>query len=928
VRETVTHAPRGACVTLSWVGTDKHAARAAVALPTPTTGPPLGTSPPTFEPATLRTIGRFELIREIARGGMGHVFLGRDTRLGRRVAIKFMLRGDPDFVARFLVEARATARCTHENIVTIYEVGEHEGLPYMVLEYLEGRTLADMIDTGISMRELADVMVPVLRALERAHEHGIVHRDLKPSNIFVTDRGHVKVLDFGVATLIEEPDAETDSLVGTLPFMSPEQWGAGAIDDRSDLWALGIIFWYALANTHPVGSDVPEVVRALLLDLDTPLPSIGKRGVPGELAAIVDRCLAKRPADRYQDATAVLADLQAFLAPRTNRESVPSEATPYRGLVAFGEHDAPYFFGRTSEIRTARAQLDARPLLVVVGSSGVGKSSFVHAGLVPALRDGEELWVLRVVRPGRHPLQRLAAILEDALETGGTGGDFAAQLLEAPGLFGSKLREAAVRDHTRYLVVVDQLEELFTLCDRDETRRVFLAALLSAADDPSSPIRVVMSLRADFLDRLTAFEQFQSEISRCLHFLSAPDRESLRETLLRPAEIAGYAFEDPSIVDDMLQAANSPGALPLLSFAAMRLWEARDRERRLLTVAAYEAMRGVGGAFAQHADQVASTIANQQLLRAVVTRLVTPDGTRAVVDRDELYSLAPGTSDVERILDQLEHARLIQKHAEPDQPVTVEIVHEMLITEWPTLRRWLDDNHHLRGFMHELGQAARQWTARGKPADLVWHGATAQEALLHAKRHVLDLAALEREFLTAIAAQSTRRRRRRVMAVVSAFAALGLVIAGGGIALVQIRAAKAEAVEQATALGEALAKTQQAQSQQQQAESERARAERLANDANKAQSQTKEQLVVVNSQLVEKVRQLEAAQAQAESEQARARAEEQRARGEAARAKQATAEAQAAKQETETLLAAKRKELEALQRKMKDIIDVDLRGKK
>ncbi|HEY5938931.1 MAG TPA: hypothetical protein VIU61_29965, partial [Kofleriaceae bacterium] len=322
------------------------------------------------------------------------------------------------------------------------------------------------------------------------------------------------------------------------------------------------------------------------------------------------------------------------------------------------------------------------------------------------------------------------------------------------------------------------------------------------------------------------------------------------------------------------------------------------------------------------------TISNQQLLRAVVTRLVTPDGTRAVIDRDELYSLAPGTSDVERILDQLEHARLIQKHAEPDQPITVEIVHEMLITEWPTLRRWLDDNHHLRAFMHELGQAARQWAARGKPADLVWHGATAQEALLHAKRHVLDLAELEREFLDAIATLSTRRRRRRVIALVSAFAALGLVIAGGAVALVQIRAAKAEAVEQATALGEALEKTQQAQSQQQHAETERARAERVASDANKAQSQTKEQLVVVNSQLVDKVRQLEAAQGQAQAEQARARAEEQRARGEAARAKQATAEAQAAKQTAEELLAAKRKEVEALQRKMKDIIDVDLRGKK
>src|SRR5678816_2154368 len=129
------------------------------------------------------TIGRFELIREIARGGMGQVFLGRDTKLGRKVAIKFLLRDDAHFVQRFLVEARATARCTHENIVTIFEVGEHDGLPYMVLEYLEGKTLSQLLETRMPVRQFAELMLPVVRALERAHEHGIVHRDLKPSNI-------------------------------------------------------------------------------------------------------------------------------------------------------------------------------------------------------------------------------------------------------------------------------------------------------------------------------------------------------------------------------------------------------------------------------------------------------------------------------------------------------------------------------------------------------------------------------------------------------------------------------------------------------------------------------------------------------------------------------------------------------------------------
>jgi serine/threonine protein kinase len=352
---------------------------------------------PALDFSQIRNIDRFELIREIARGGMGQVFLARDTKLGRKVAIKFLLHDDPDFVQRFLVEARATARCTHENIVTIYEVGEHAGLPYMVLEYLEGKTLSDVLDSSPSIKYFAELMVPVARALERAHEHGIVHRDLKPSNIFVTDRGQVKVLDFGVARMIDRAGAPAelvsagearamrfseksssvtftgdDSLVGTLPYMSPEQWGAGVVDHQSDIWAVGIMFWRALTNVHPAGTTAPDKLRARLLDLAIPLPSIGERdaSIPPALAAVIDRCVRKRKDERYQSASDLLADLQAFLSP-TARAS--EDTCPYRGLAAFGEEDAKYFFGRGNEVRTARSQLEAWPLLAVIGPSGVGK---------------------------------------------------------------------------------------------------------------------------------------------------------------------------------------------------------------------------------------------------------------------------------------------------------------------------------------------------------------------------------------------------------------------------------------------------------------------------------------------------------------------------------------------------------------------------
>lgn len=769
--------------------------------------------PPEAKPiAPGERVGRFELIREIARGGMGQVFLARDTKLGRKVAIKFLLDSTPSFVQRFLIEAKATALCTHENIVTIHEVGEHAGLPFMVLEYLQGKTLTELLLEKPSPRAFAELIVPVVKALERAHEHGIVHRDLKPSNIFVTERGTVKVLDFGVAKLFESPmdriggrapsadgaphDIEyvtfsgNGFVVGTLPYMSPEQWGAGEIDHASDLWAIGVLFWRALTNVHPTGTGDPQKLCARLMDLETPLPSLGAQdpSIPKALVAIADRCLALPKALRYPSATALLADLQAFLAPAERADRTGGDTSPYRGLAAFGESDARFFFGRSGEIRSAVAHLESWPLLAVVGPSGVGKSSFIHAGLIPAVRATPGPWRVLEVRPGRAPLASLAAV------TGVT-----VSLADAPGQFGQSLRDRAAKEKTKILLVVDQLEELFTLSDDPAAREAFLAALLGAADDSSSPVRVVLSTRADFLDRLAADHAFLGELSRGLFFLSAPDKENLRETLVRPAELAGYAFEDTAIVDDIVQTAARRGALPLLQFAATRLWDTRDRTARLLTRAAYESMGGVAGAFVRHADDVAAAVApqHQPLLRAILLRLVTPEGTRAVIDRDELWSLASDPAEVERILDQLVRARLVHVHTGAAEGATVEIVHEVLITEWPTLQRWLEDGHAVRGFLGELRTAAKQWAARGRRADLVWRGTHARDALATSERHVLDLATTEREFLDEVRRQAARAGRRKVLAVALILGVLVAVIGLGSVALIRISEAEKVASQRA-----------------------------------------------------------------------------------------------------------------------------------
>ncbi|HTL36465.1 MAG TPA: ATP-binding protein, partial [Kofleriaceae bacterium] len=603
------------------------------------------------------------------------------------------------------------------------------------------------------------------------------------------------------------------------------------------------------------------------------------------------------------------------------------ETCPYRGLAAFGEDDAKFFFGRSNEIRTALAQLDSWPLLAVIGPSGVGKSSFVHAGLVPAIRTSGS-WQVRVLRPGRTPLLRLANVLEEALATGEHSDDLLGQLEEAPGLFGKMLRTSASRRNQRVLVVVDQLEELFTLCDSDEHRKTFLAALLAAADDPSSPVRVVLSMRADFLDRLAGHKHFLSELSRGLFFLTAPDHENLRETLVRPAELAGYSFENERIIEDMMLAASSRGALPLLSFAATRLWDARDRQTKQLTSKAYEQMGGVGGAFARHADQVASSVTPQSqiLLRAMMTRLVTPEGTRAVVDRDELLSLSSNRKDIEQILDTLVRARLIHVQTE-NETTTVEIVHEMLITEWPTLKRWLEDSQALRGFMHELRQAAKQWESHGRSNDHVWRGAPAQEALSLAKRHVLDLSAVETAYLKAVKVQAGRARRARVLVFATVLTVLAAILFGGAWFTVQLSQANNEAREKEANWHRAAQEATAAKSDLQKKldiinEKERAR---LAAEA--AAKHAQDEVIKADQGLKLSQEELEKANVDLRKALGESQIEKQRAQAAAEAAKKATEEAKQAKALAESAAAKEKARADKLEQESKSIYNKDLRRK-
>ncbi|HWN68481.1 MAG TPA: protein kinase, partial [Haliangium sp.] len=764
-----------------------------------------------------------------------------------------------------------TARCQHENIVIIYEVGEHGQFPYMALEYLKGETLREHMRkrsgggampfglagyTPVPPRRAVEIMVPVVRALVRAHSMGIIHRDLKPENIMLTEDGGVKVLDFGLAKPLadaprpaavaaatavaaavaglagpglEVDDADqrlntrTNELVGTIPYMSPEQIKARAVDHRSDIWACGVILFEMVTGLHPLAPASRQDVERAARDLDAPMPPAGD-AVPGlgKLAGIIDRCLIKRVEHRTATAAQLLAELEALLPEHAS--TVDGDDNPFAGLASFQESNADRFFGRDREIAAAVARLRSQPLVAVVGPSGAGKSSLVRAGIVPALKRSGEGWDALILRPGRHPLSSLADALERAeLPSGASAREeapsallkhprvvrgsaihramLAENLRAAPGHFGAKLRERADKKLRRLLVFIDQFEELYTLGADAEERAAFIDCLQAAADDATSPLRVILSIRSDFLDHVTEDHGFASEVTSGLLFLPPIDRDGLRDALTRPVDAADYRFESPRLVERMLdQLSSTPGALPLLQFTAAKLWDLRDRGRRVLDEASYDQLGGVAGALAGHADAVLAGMSagDQALARTALERLVTPEHTRAVVRMDELCSATREPEAMVRVVHHLASARLlVVETLSEEEGAMVELIHESLIDGWPTLRRWLDEHREDVEILARLRVAAKQWMSSGRAEGLLWRGEPAREAQRWHGRYRGELPPLERQFLAATFALATRITRIKRAFIASGMAFLSLLVIIGTVALVWIRRAEQEATRQA-----------------------------------------------------------------------------------------------------------------------------------
>ncbi len=284
-----------------------------------------------------KRIGKYEITAEIGRGGFSRVYRGFDPNVNRPIAIKVSTReSDPEHLSRFRNEASAAGNLRHENIVTVYDYGDDDGVPYLVMELLDGRDLHHIMRDGpqMSLLEKMQVMSQVAEGLRCAHQNGVVHRDIKPANVMVLSDGTVKILDFGIARMTGEVSRLTQSgyLVGTPLYMSPEQLQGADADALCDVWAFGVLYFEILTGQHPfLSQDNTRLVRNIQI-VNPPSVHSLTRGIPEGLAQVIRRALTKDRRRRYQSLDEVLVDTNPILAllQREQTTGLVSEAHFYR----------------------------------------------------------------------------------------------------------------------------------------------------------------------------------------------------------------------------------------------------------------------------------------------------------------------------------------------------------------------------------------------------------------------------------------------------------------------------------------------------------------------------------------------------------------------------------------------------------------------
>ena len=452
-----------------------------------------------------------------------------------------------------------------------------------------------------------------------------------------------------------------------------------------------------------------------------------------------------------------------------------SAESPYKGLEYYDEGDAELFFGRERLIATLLDALRGQSLLAVVGASGSGKSSVVRAGVVPVLRGtrpppegtaplkGSAGWDYLVLTPTDRPLEQLALTLTRDLDTVGETRAIIRDLAEDPAALHLYLRKYLERQKKpRAFLLVDQFEELFTLCKDEAARVAFIGGLLAAAEGGSAT--VVLTLRADFYHHCLRYPGLRDALQQRQLIIGAMDEAELRAAVAEPAARTGYELE-PGLADKIVRdAGDEAGALPLLSHALLETW--RRREGRRLTHAGYNDAGGVGGAIARTAERAYGDLdpAQQTVARRIFLQLTElGEGAEDTRRRVGLDDLLPGDGaarrEAEAVLHALSRARLVSA-----DDAAAQVSHEALIREWPALQEWLRDNREALRLERRLAAAAAEWDEGRRDPSYLYDGAQLAAACQWAETNPTSVSATVRAFLDAATAEEEREAAEREQA--------------------------------------------------------------------------------------------------------------------------------------------------------------------
>jgi DNA-binding SARP family transcriptional activator/WD40 repeat protein len=724
-------------------------------------------------PVTLA--GGYELAEAIATTPVTVTYRATAPRSGEPVLVTVVdqtVACDPTYARAFEAESRRMRGVVHEHLVEVTDCWRDAQGAYFVTPVTPD---ANPFGAPIDTASFVSIVGQVTSAVQHLHANDLAHGQLDASTIVVGPDAQVLV----------RPGGLTGGLRGA----------STTVDLR------GVATW--LASIAP--ADLSPNARDVIV-----------------------RGAARNPDEQFDSVQAFGEALVEALTGRTSRtvDERVVDRNPYVGLRSFQESDASVFFGRDRLVKAMLARL-AEPgvegsLIAVVGASGSGKSSIVHAGLVSALREGgvgdSVDWFIARMTPGDDPFSACRTALEAVAvrpldefdEARACGGDVL-----------TRCAAAALPADSTLLLIVDQFEELFSPAVRPHDCSEFVDMITAAVTASSGAVRVVLTLRADFYDRPLLYPRFAPLVQRCHVVVTAPIDDDLVAAIEGPAELVGLDFE-PGLVRVLVRDFERNRSLPLLQHALVELGDRRDSNR--LTVSAYEAMGGIEGGLARRAEAVYADCPHDEraLARQLFTRLVNvgegTGDTRRRVQRRELDGLADSSAAVDDVLERFGAARLLTFDRDPQsrQP-TVEIAHEALIGTWDRLAVWIDDDRDALVLVRHVGTAAQAWVDSGRDDAELYRGARLDSVAAWAAAHPDELGSIESEFVTAseaLAAQEAaertaradeqRRHHRRLRRLtIAACCAAVLALAAGSVAMVQSRRAEDRRAEAGAAEADA-----------------------------------------------------------------------------------------------------------------------------